>query len=224
MRIICFGDIHMSLGKFQDIPGIDSADAVILNGDLTNFGGADDAREIIDSVKAVNQTVYAQIGNLDHMEVNNYLQALGINLHSQAKILDDTCCLIGVGGSNIAPYNYPTDFTEEEISALLYTAYSQAKELIAATDTSDMPIILVAHMPPYDTEVDKLHDGTHVGSPALREFIENIQPPLCLTGHIHEAKGEDTIGSTLIINPGMISEGGWIEVTVDGTEVTAYLK
>lgn len=224
MRIICFGDIHMSLGKFQDIPGIDSADAVILNGDLTNFGGVDDAREIIGRVKDVNQTVYAQIGNLDQLEVNDYLQELGINLHGQARILDGKCCLIGVGGSNVAPFNYPTEFSEEQISALLDAAYSQAKELLEAADNSDMPLILVNHMPPFGTEVDKLADGTHVGSPALREFIENIQPAVCLTGHIHEARGEDTIGSTIVINHGMISEGGWIDVMVEGSTVTASLQ
>ncbi len=224
MRIICFGDVHMSLGKFQDIPGIGSADAVIINGDLTNFGSADDARKIIDCVKDVNQTVYAQIGNLDNMDVNDYLQEIGINLHGQAILLDGQCCLIGAGGSNIAPFNYPVDFSEAEISALLDTAYFQAKELISTVDNSDMPLILVVHMPPFGTEVDRLHDGTHVGSSAVRQFIENIQPAVCLAGHIHEARGEDIIGSTPVINPGMISKGGWIDVTVEGSTVTASLK
>jgi len=41
-----------------------------------------------------------------------------------------------------------------------------------------------------------------VGSTAVRTFVEKHQPLLGLHGHIHECKGVDRIGRTLIINPG----------------------
>ena len=52
----------------------------------------------------------------------------------------------------------------------------------------------------------------HVGSTAVREFIDLYQPDICVTGHIHEAKGEDRIGRTHVLNPGPLSQGGYVEL------------
>ncbi len=41
-----------------------------------------------------------------------------------------------------------------------------------------------------------------VGSQAVRDFIEAHQPLLGLHGHVHESKGTQTLGRTLVINPG----------------------
>ena len=73
--------------------------------------------------------------------------------------------------------------------------------------------ILVAHCPPYQTAIDRIHSGLHVGSHSVRSFIETYQPDLCISGHIHEAPGEDTIGRTHLINPGMLAQGGYVTVT-----------
>lgn len=67
--------------------------------------------------------------------------------------------------------------------------------------------ILVSHSPPRDTYCDTLANRTHVGSRALRSWIERHQPPLVLSGHIHEAPRvtqtyRDAIGRTVVVNPG----------------------
>ena len=224
MRIVAFGDIHMALGLFQNIPAIDSADYIILTGDLTNFGTSADAKIILDQVLTVNPNVLAQIGNLDELEINDYLQELDMNLHGQARVIGGQACFFGVGGSNIAPFKAPAEFSEQEITHLLEKAYSQATKFIALGNRDKMPLILVAHAPPLGTKVDELPNGAHVGSAAVREFIEKVQPDLCLTGHIHEAKGEDRLGNTSVINPGMIKDGGWIDLVIDGSTVTATLQ
>ncbi|MDD5331264.1 MAG: metallophosphoesterase [Candidatus Nanoarchaeia archaeon] len=46
--------------------------------------------------------------------------------------------------------------------------------------------ILVIHSPPYNTKLDITNSGEHVGSLAVRKFIEEKQPILTLHGHIHE--------------------------------------
>ncbi len=46
--------------------------------------------------------------------------------------------------------------------------------------------VYVMHSPPDNTALDQLRDGTHVGSLAIREFIEEAQPLMTLHGHIHE--------------------------------------
>ena len=84
--------------------------------------------------------------------------------------------------------------------------------------------ILVSHTPPLKTKADSIGSGIHVGSKAVRTFIENHQPAYCLCGHIHEARSCDRIGKTRIINPGMIRDGGWIEVLVDNGTVNASLQ
>jgi Icc-related predicted phosphoesterase len=67
--------------------------------------------------------------------------------------------------------------------------------------------VAVVHAPPFNTHCDVLFDGRHIGSKALRNWIEMNQPRLTLHGHIHESpelSGTffDRIGSTTVINPG----------------------
>ncbi len=61
----------------------------------------------------------------------------------------------------------------------------------------------------------------HVGSRAVRAFIEAVQPLVCFTGHIHGGVGIDTIGVTRIVNPEPLSSGGYAyaEITRWGVEV-----
>ncbi len=40
------------------------------------------------------------------------------------------------------------------------------------------------------------------GSAAVRTAIEKYQPLLSLHGHIHESRGQTTIGRTVSVNPG----------------------
>ena len=69
-----------------------------------------------------------------------------------------------------------------------------------------------------------LTDGRHVGSTAIRAFIEKYQPDLCITGHIHEGKGIDAIGRTKIINPGMFRQGGWVDIHINTSYIEAELR
>lgn len=67
--------------------------------------------------------------------------------------------------------------------------------------------VYVLHAPPWRTKLDQLFDRTHVGSAAVRKFIEKHRPPVTLHGHIHESplvsgSISDTIGETLVLNPG----------------------
>jgi Icc-related predicted phosphoesterase len=81
--------------------------------------------------------------------------------------------------------------------------------------------VYVIHSPPARTRLDRLVDGTSIGSEAIRAFLERRQPPLSLHGHIHESPGVERLGRTVAVNPGD-SVGGLQAVRVDlGTfEVT----
>ena len=67
--------------------------------------------------------------------------------------------------------------------------------------------IWVAHCPPYQSNLDKMAMKIHVGSEAVRSFIEEARPLVSLHGHIHESPRmtgsyTDEIGGTLSINAG----------------------
>ena len=61
-------------------------------------------------------------------------------------------------------------------------------------------------------------------STAVRKFIEEFQPDVCLTGHIHEAKTEDQIGKTRIVNPGLFEEGGYAVIRLENGGLTIQLE
>ena len=67
--------------------------------------------------------------------------------------------------------------------------------------------VYVLHSPPRDTACDVSSTRQHVGSRAIRAFIEARQPRLVLSGHIHESPRvsggwRDAIGRTPVVNPG----------------------
>ncbi|WP_092219137.1 metallophosphoesterase family protein [Desulforhopalus singaporensis] len=227
MKIIAFSDIHSATAVFEKIPGLREADLVLLNGDLTNYGGIAETKHVLDAVMRINPNVLAQFGNLDHGEVNDYLEQLDINLHGQARLVQDRVCLIGVGGSNFTPFNTPSEFSEKALHRLAVDGFRQAAEYIRLAEPllqAKIPVILVSHAPPFNTGVDRIHSGKHVGSTAIRTVIEHYSPALCITGHIHEGKGVDLIGQTPIYNPGMLRREGWVTVTVENSQLKATLQ
>ncbi|NVM23232.1 MAG: metallophosphoesterase [Desulfobacterales bacterium] len=215
MRIIAFGDIHEQPENVEKINGLSDADCVIITGDLTNYGGAGKAKRIIETVFGHNPNLYAQHGNMDKSPVENYLDELGINLHSRGVIVQGVG-FFGVGGSNYTPFSTPTEYGEEEIREFIQKGYEDIKHVNLK--------ILVSHTPPYDTNLDIVGGGHHVGSHSVREFIEEYQPQVCLTGHIHEAVGKDRIGDTIILNPGMLPAGGYIQLVGKEGTLEASLK
>jgi Icc-related predicted phosphoesterase len=85
---------------------------------------------------------------------------------------------------------------------------SIAEALSALAQQSDpQRTIYVCHTPPFDTPLDSMPHKRHVGSKALRAFIEQHAPPLTLHGHIHESpelsgRYAAQLGPTWSINPG----------------------
>lgn len=209
------------------IPGISEADLVILNGDLTNYGGIEEVREVLNHCMTLNPSTLAHFGNLDKPEVNNYLEELGINLHGQARMIENTICIVGMGGSNVTPFLTPSEFSEENIQTTAEGAYLQGMEYIQLAEPlhkKKIPLLFVSHTPPFNTKVDKIRSGKHVGSTAIRSIIEKYQPALTVVGHIHEAKGEDHIINSPIINPGMLRDGGWISIEVNNSQLHTHLQ
>ena len=60
MKIISFGDVHMATRNLDRMGEVmRDCDLVILSGDLTNFGGVDDARKVLADVRRACPAVLA---------------------------------------------------------------------------------------------------------------------------------------------------------------------
>jgi len=216
VRIVSFGDIHMALRTIERLaPELAAADLVILSGDLTNFGGRDDARDVLDATRRHAREVLAVCGNLDLREVIDFLDDEGVSLHGEARRIGDLG-IFGCGGSNLTPFHTPTELSDVEIAALLERGHARV---------ADAPQrLMICHTPPANTTTDRIMSGQHVGSPAVRTFIETHQPDVCITGHIHESAGVDRIGRTIVLNAGALRTGGYIVVTQSDNGLTAELR
>jgi Icc-related predicted phosphoesterase len=134
--------------------------------------------------------------------------------------------------ANPTPWDSPRELPEDELEAKL--------EELAARLEPDVPTIFNLHCPPYDSGLDRAPQLTDdlrvvrkggepvivpVGSTAVRAVIERRQPVLGLHGHIHESRGEATLGRTLCLNPGSIYAEGVIDgvvVELDGDRVVRH--
>lgn len=207
MRIVAVTDIHGKLEKVKRLAGVleeERPDLILIAGDITNFSGAEVARTVLEPLMALDVPILAVHGNCDGRDVPELLEELGISLHNKRKEVNGTG-FVGVGGSNITPFNTIWELTEDEIMEILRKNYRPGD-------------IILSHAPPKDTKADRVHSGLHVGSTALREFIEKNQPPLVVTGHIHEARSVDELGETIIVNPGPLFRGYYAVIDFDEKE------
>jgi Icc-related predicted phosphoesterase len=216
MKIVSFGDVHMAIGHMAKIAvELATADLIILSGDLTNFGGHDDARKVLTAARSYCPAVLALPGNLDRPDVIDFLRHEQAALHGESQRIENLG-IFGCGGSNITPFHTPLEYQDEELGAILARAH---------VDVVDAPAqLMVCHTPPYATRLDRLTNGTPVGSQSVRCFIEQHQPQVCVTGHIHESPGVDIIGRTKILNAGPFSAGGYIIIHYHEGMLDADLK
>ncbi|UCG24801.1 MAG: metallophosphoesterase family protein [Chloroflexota bacterium] len=107
----------------------------------------------------------------------------------------DSCELLGYrffglgGGIPITPFGpWSYDFSEEQAAGLLSAA--------------GKPDVLITHSPPVNA-ADQDSSGRHLGSVAIRSFVEAHQPILHVCGHIHESWNTFAkIGQTDVVNAG----------------------
>ena len=215
MVVIGMSDIHGKLSAIERMASVlGRADLVLLAGDITHFGREDAARQIIAGVRRYAPAVLAVSGNCDHAGVERVLFEEGVACHGDC-VLSGGVGFVGLSGSLRTPFHTPGEYTEESLAAALAKA--------GKTLDPTRPLVLVSHQPPLDTSCDRLADGSHVGSAAVRRFIEQHQPLLCLTGHIHEAGGIDRIGRTQVVNPGPAWSGGYMRAEIADCEAAVVL-
>lgn len=216
MKIISFGDIHEDTSNLTKIKSdLDTADLIVVSGDLTNCHGKTETKKVLDAIKKYNKQLLVQYGNMDKPEVDGYLTKEGINLHGNGYLFGDVG-VFGCGASSPTPFHTPSEITEADIERFLTNGYNKVKDAKWK--------IMVCHTPPKDTATDIVRSGMHVGSQTVRDFILKYKPHVCISGHIHESRAKDKIGDTIVLNAGMCRDGWYIEVVIDKNGLSAVLK
>ncbi len=210
MRILALSDLHgkcSTLNKILLASG--EVDLILFAGDITDLGFIGSAKVL---EKLWGKKVLAVQGNCDLPWDKAFFDfSRAINLHASSVQIDDVL-FMGLGGSNITPYNTPYELTECEIHQIL----EKFKGVIGSYPGRK---ILVSHVPPFEI-LDLTRDYINAGSYALREFIEGSELDLVVCGHIHEAYGIDRLGKTLIVNTGAAEAGHAALIEIDsGIEV-----
>ena len=219
MKILVIADIH---GYYKELQRIlsetpEDTDIIICVGDFIDifripegFSQIDMADIALQSIISLGRPLASIPGNHEPYEITDLLDSYKINLHNKIKKFKDVF-ILGFGGAE-TPFNTTFEPTEGEIEKAL------------AKFNPPHNTVLVVHQPPKNTKQDRVAAGNHVGSQVIRNYIEKHQPMLVLTGHIHEGEGLDSIGKSVIFNPGPAFDGKYGIVEIAGKSVKCDIR
>ena len=188
-RILIFSDIHNDADALRKLMNIE-ADYYFAAGDLVSWQrGLDEMGGIM---KPRADRMYVIPGNHESEEdIASFCKRFGFTNFHGSKLEVGGTRVAGLGYSNPTPFDTPGEYSETELASRLQK-FANLK-----------PLVLICHAPPLNSTLDRVHEGLHAGSRAVREFIEKYQPRDFLCGHIHEAEGTvEQIGSTRAMNVG----------------------
>jgi len=199
ITILALSDVHGSYDRANKlIRENPHADAVIIGGDLTTCGSATEAEEAVRLFESNKKPLFVVAGNMDPVDIDATFDRLRVSVNAKGMNFKEVG-IFGVSGSPATPMHTPNEIAEEEIARRAMAGWKD----VSASRWK----IFVPHAPPRDTNVDKVLLGKHVGSSAVRTFIEQHQPDVVVCGHIHEARGIDAVGRTQIVNCGQAGKG-----------------
>jgi hypothetical protein len=218
MNIVVISDIHGDienmlsyLDKIKEL----NFDVIVCPGDFTDinvpygFTQEEIARLIIGELKSVKKPVLSVPGNMDTKDMIKIFEEEGVSIHGKGKIIKGVG-FYGYGGAK-TPFGTNIEPGEEEMKLGLQNSWEEVKECKYK--------VQITHAPPHNTRMDIIQSGIHVGSTAVREFIEKYQPILAVSAHIHEAKGIDYLKNTFLINSGRFPEGYFGFVSIENNKV-----
>jgi uncharacterized protein len=185
-------------------------------------------------LRPAGRRLYFMLGNDDPIELRSLLEAAPWGVHDEGKVvmLDDDHEMISWGYSNITPWHTHREMTEEQLKSTL-------DELAGKLEAPERAIVNV-HVPPYGSGLDEapmLDENltvqtsagqvkfAPVGSTAVRDLLQRVQPLLGLHGHIHESGGIRRLGRTIAINPGSDYGTGVLNgalITLERDKVAAH--
>jgi uncharacterized protein len=214
VRIAYVVDVHDRFDAVgRALERIGPVDVLVVGGDITTFGSPDDAERAVELWRPLAPVLLAVAGNCDSPAIDARLVELGVSLDARGVVLGEVG-FFGVSAAPSSPLRTPYEVPDDELGR---------RADAGLADVGGTRIrVFCPHAPPYDTACDRLRSGEHVGSPALRAFVDREQPDVLLCGHIHEARGIDDVGATRVVNPGPVASGHFALVEI-GSDVTVEL-
>lgn len=207
MRLGYVVDVH---GRLDAVPAavaeIGEIDLLVVGGDITTGGSAEDAARAIEAWMPLTPRLLALAGNMDSAAIDARLGELGVGLDGRGFTFGEVG-VFGVSAAPISPLQTPYELADDELERRIERGF----EAVAGSRVT----VFCPHAPPAGTSCDRLRSGEHVGSTVIRGFVEREQPDVVLCGHIHEARGEDRVGRSRIVNPGPVSAGHYVVVEID---------
>lgn len=197
MKILAFSDLHHSRARADALVAASHmADLVIGAGDFCNH--RQNLPEAMNLLAGITAPMVVVPGNAESADELQEASHAGTHvLHGEA---------VAVAGLTLFGLGYAVPETP-------FGAWScdlsepQAAQMLDACQTAD---ILVLHSPPKGV-ADRSSAGQSLGSTAIRDAIERIQPRLAVCGHIHDSWGvSGLIGTTPVHNLGPTEN--WFEL------------
>jgi Icc-related predicted phosphoesterase len=210
LRVFVASDFHGDSRVFLEVASKIKdlhASIVIVCGDITHFGSVQEAKALLEPLVKLRLPVLFIPGNCDPPSLTGVDIEGAHCIHGSSEVYGDMT-FVGAGGGLISPFSTPFEITEKQLEETLNRGFAQAPER--------RWIILVSHHPPVNTKLDMVYSGEHIGSFAVRRFIEKNNPSIVFCGHVHEARGTDKIGDTLLVNPGPARHGHYALADFDG--------
>jgi Icc-related predicted phosphoesterase len=174
------------------------ADLLVVSGDITSFGEEAFLDEFLSEMDGLGLPSLVVPGNNEGPELSVPESVSNID---GRRVEIGGLSFGGLGGSLLTPFGTPNELTEEELEAKL--------RALGRVD------VLVSHMPPLGTNLDRGANGQHLGSASVRRYLIEEGPRLLLCGHVHEARAVDLLGRCVCCNPGSASSGGYAYVYMD---------
>jgi hypothetical protein len=187
-RILAASDFHGDSARTKQLAEKaekEKVDLVILAGDIT---GIVETKDLLKPFKDRKQKVVLVPGNWDSSEAINFLSKLyGVKNVDEHYVRYGDVGIFGIGSPD-----WQMELDEGRAFNKLRREFDKIKSLERK--------IMVSHLHAADTKCE--FSGVR-GSKALRKAIEEFQPDLFLSGHIHEAEGlQEKIGKTRVVSVG----------------------
>jgi Icc-related predicted phosphoesterase len=204
VRLAAVADLHCtktSQGAFQNLFASisESADVLLLAGDLTDYGSPDEARVLARELTAVRIPMAAVLGNHD-LESGKSDEVRQILVDGGLVVLDgDACELLGIGIAGVKGFGGGFGkralgpWGETIIKQFVREAVDEALKLEAALGRlrTDQIVALLHYAPVQDTvEGEPLEIYPFLGSSRLEEPIGRYPVTLVLHGHAHRGQLE----------------------------------
>jgi len=220
MRILAVSDLHGNLSVADKIARSikkQGFDLIAVCGDITSFGPVSLAEEILVRFADTDVPVFFVPGNCDPANLTDRISLKGVHsLHGSSREVYGIG-FMGVGGSTVTPYSTITELSEETLWQLVERAYEGVSHL--------KEIVLISHSPPKKTKLDLTWLDNYAGSSSIRRFLESREINTLLCGHVHEGRGTDRMGKTLLVNVGPASRGSYADITLTAEgDTVAKLK